>query len=319
MAEIIMKRNMSNSSKALIVGIQGFIGHALGSWLEAQGVTVYGIDVRVPAASTRVKAMDVQDGNALKRVLEQWAPDVIFQLAGNAGLTDEALLWNSHVTATYTLLCSVKAACPRARIVVLGSAAEYGSHAGAMSRIAEDQLVLPDTAYGKVKLAQIQLAQKLGLELGLDVLCVRLFNTLGPGQGPHLVGGAMINRLYEVLARKETVFEVYDPDSERDYLDVRDVARLLGLMAREAESNCQWSPMQLASGEATRVLDLAALLLQVAGVSNLVELKSIHAHKPTRYVGQPVTLQRLLNDRPIREISVKDSLRDMWQWKIEQV
>ena len=147
---------------------------------------------------------------------------------------------------------------------------------------------------------------------------VRLFNTLGPGQGQHLVGGAMVERLHEVLAKGETALEVYDPDSERDYLDVRDVARLLWLIAAEAESIPRRVPIQVASGEATRVLELATFLLDAAGANNQVEIRPIQTQRPTCFVGRPTTLQRLLGQRPIREISVRDSLRDMWQWQTEQ-
>jgi nucleoside-diphosphate-sugar epimerase len=281
-------------------------------------VTVYGIDTRIKEASTQTWSIDVQDDDALKSVLNRCAPDVIFQLAGIARVTDEALLWKSHVAATESLLFAVQAVCPRARIVVLGSAAEYGSHASAVRSIAEAENTLPDTAYGRAKLAQSTLAQELGLKLGLDVVRIRLFNTLGPGQGQHLVGGAMVKRLHEMLARRETVLEVYDPESERDYLDVRDVVRLLWLVATEAESVPQRPSLQIASGEATRVLDLATFLLDAAGASSHVEIKPIQTHQPTCYVGRPTTIQQLLGNRPIREFSVKDSLRDMWQWQTEQ-
>ncbi len=304
--------------KVLIVGVCGFIGSVLRSRLEAQGVTVYGIDTRIREASAQIWSIDVQDHAAVKQVLDRCVPDVIFQLAGHAGDTDEALLWSSHVTATQSLLFAAHAACPEARIVVLGSAAEYGSHASHVDPIAEEQHELPDTAYGRAKLAQSTLARELGFTLGLDVIRVRLFNTLGPGQGQHLVGGAMVKRLHEVLARRGTVFEVYDPQSERDYLDVRDVARLLWLIATEAESAPQQPPIQIASGEAARVLDLATFLLDAAGVSEHVKLKLIQTHQPTCYIGRPTTMRQLLGDRPIREFSVKDSLRGMWQWQTEQ-
>ena len=311
-------KDMSLSQKVLIVGVCGFIGSALRSWLEAHDITVYGVDTRVRKATTQICSIDVQDYSALKLVLERCAPDVVFHLTGIAGVTDEALLWKSHVTATHSLLFAVQAACPQARIVVLGSAAEYGSQASSVNPIAEDQSAFPDTAYGRAKLAQSILAQELGLQLGLDVIRVRLFNTLGPGQGRHLVGGAMIKRLRELLVRRETVFEVYDPESERDYLDVRDVARLLWLIATTAESAPQQPPIQIASSEATRVLDLARILLDAAGANNQVEIKPIQTYQPTCYVGRPATMQQLLGKRPVREFSVKHSLRDMWQWQTEQ-
>jgi nucleoside-diphosphate-sugar epimerase len=286
------------------------------TWLETQGISVFGVDKHVEKTTAQTWPIDVQEGDALKAVLDQCTPDVIFLLTGAAGLADEAALWSSHVAATRAVLVAAQATSPKARIVILGSAAEYGSQVNTSTPISEAQSAIPDTAYGKAKLAQSTLAQELGLQLGLDVVRVRLFNTLGPGQGQHLVGGAMVKRLHDVLMKGEKFFKVYDPASARDYLDVRDVVRLLWLIATEAKATLQQPPIQIASGKAVRVLELARHLLEVAEAGTRIEIEPIQTSTPTCYVGTLTTLRQLLDQRPIQQISVRDSLHDMWLWQI---
>jgi NDP-hexose 4-ketoreductase len=320
MNTIIMASNFRervNRPRVFITGINGFVGSAVRQWLETQGVAVYGADRKVGVVATSTWVLDLQDVNALSVALKQCLPDVVFHLAGAVGTVDKKVLHDAHVGTTYALLKSVHVICPQARVVVLGSAAEYGSHASVLPQISEETSACPDTLYGKEKLAQSELAQALGLELEIDVIRVRLFNTLGLGQGPHLVAGAMVKRLQQVFQSGGRVFEVYDPDSERDYLDIRDAARLLWLVATQAKHDPKQLPVQIASGEAMRVIDLAMLLLEVAGLTEKVEVKSMPGGVPTRYIGKPTTLQQWLGSVSVRQISIRDSLRDMWQWQIE--
>jgi nucleoside-diphosphate-sugar epimerase len=317
---MIMTNNLRkgvNRPLVFITGINGFVGSAVRQWLETQGVAVYGADRKVGIIGASTWVLDLQDVNALSTALKQCLPDVIFHLAGAVGTVDEKVLHDAHAGTTYALLQSVHAICPWARVVVLGSAAEYGSHASVLPQILEETLACPDTLYGKEKLAQSELAQALGLELGIEVIRVRLFNTLGMGQGSHLVAGALVKRLQQVFLSGGHVFEVYDPDSERDYLDIRDAARLLWLVASQGKHDPKQWPIQIASGEATRVTDLAMLLLEIAGLTDKVEVKSMQNGAPTRYIGRPTTLQQWLGNVSVRQISVRDSLRDMWQWQIE--
>lgn len=309
---------MSGRSRVFIAGAGGFIGCALGTWLESHGIVVFGADKQVTDGVAKVQPVDLVDLTAVTGMLKHCAPDVIFHVAGAVGTRDESLLEQVHIVTTRTLLLAARSACPTARVVVFGSAAEYGSRALETGRITEDALPQPDSAYGRSKLMQSELARMMGSELNLDVIRVRLFNTLGPGQGTQLVAGAMVQRLYQTLAQGGERFEVYDPDSKRDYLDVRDVVRLVWIVATHTPRDVSHPPIQIASGEGVTVRELAGALLRASNVADRVQPVWIPAARLTSSVGEPSTLWQMLGHEAIRQIRMSDSLRDMWAWQVRQ-
>ncbi len=309
---------MREESRVLIAGARGFVGHGLDTWLRSNGIEVLGADKRVSGLDGSLARVDFLDSSQTLSVLKDWLPSVVVHAIGTVGQADEEVLEQVHVETTRVLLRTVNEACPDARVVVIGSAAEYGANELNLVRIPEKTVPHPVSAYGKSKLKQLLLAEALGQELGLDVVPVRLFNTLGPSQGPQLVAGAMIQRLHCAVTAGITEVEACDPDSQRDFLDVRDVARLIWLVATSIDRRTNRPPIQIAAGEATTIRELALELLRVAGLSNCVRYVWKRDTAPTRSIGDPTTLRTLLGSRPIRQLKLSDSLQDMWSWQLTQ-
>ena len=311
------QHSRNDFARVLVAGSNGFIGKALCRYLFTQGLSVSGLDRMIGHRDDSSWQIDLLNEAEVNRVLRQVMPNVVFHSVGVVGSDDEDQLHLAHVETTRILLQSVHKECSSARVVVLGSAAEYGHSTMSSGQVTEDSPPHPVSAYGKSKLIQSELARHLASELSLDVVCVRLFNILGPGQTPQLVGGAMVNRLWMAIQDHLKYLDVYDPDSERDFLDVRDVARLLWRVATQLERNQARPPIHIASGEPTTVSELARTLLTAANVNTSVELRLINRPSRTSMIGQPLTLKRLLESTPVRQISLVDSLRDMWEWIIQ--
>jgi nucleoside-diphosphate-sugar epimerase len=309
---------MNKPMRVLVTGASGFVGQALSNWLVSDGQQVFGADRRTLGGSSNIASADLLDLQATTYLLERCVPEIIFHATGAVGTADEVLLEQAHVETTRTLLSAAQVACPAARIIVIGSAAEYGSSALTISAIAEDTLPQPDSAYGRSKLKQSILARTMGRELGLDVICVRLFNTLGPGQSPQLVAGSMIQRLHTVLKQRLDWLEVFDPDSVRDFLDIRDVARLIWMVATHLERGRNSQPIQIASGEGVTIRQLAYELLRAAEAISPVRLIWKLADRSTVSIGEPSLLHSLAENQPLRQISLETSLSDMWRWQIHQ-
>lgn len=306
------------SRRVVLAGSSGFIGRALREHLNAQGHRVFGMDQRVSRDGEGFWSLDLTDVNRVSHVLELSAPDYIFHVAGLVNSDNASALYQAHVETTRALLEATKRAAPLARVVVLGSAAEYGLACNSGEPIREGTEPMPETAYGKSKLAQSRVADRLAVQMGLDVICVRLFNILGPGQGSHLVGGAMVDRLYKALAEGAQQLVVYDPSSERDYLDVRDVVRLLWIVATKVAQDSDRPPIHIASGKGTAVIDLASWLLQAARAESRLSLERVPGQTSTTLIGEPTTLVRLIGEGRIQRLSLAESLRDMWAWEIRR-
>jgi len=312
-----LNHHKTHLPRIFVAGSNGFIGSILCKYLSSQGYFVYGADQYNTVKEKAFWCLDLVKVEEISQLLKQCSPDYIFHVTGLVGSEDENALNHAHVETTRALLLATYAASPLAKILVLGSAAEYGcNHDG--SPIREGSATYPDSPYGRSKLAQSKLALQLSRELQLDVIRVRLFNSMGPGQGPMLVAGAMVKRLYKSLIEKTEFFDVYDPFSVRDFLDVRDIVRLLWFVARDLEKNCEREPIHIATGEGVSIVDLARRLFEIAEIGNRLKLKLIPSPMSTHLVGEPTTLIKKCGTGQIKRISIFESLKDMWQWEVSQ-
>ena len=69
-----------------------------------------------------------------------------------------------------------------ARVVVVGSAEQYGAVDADGGPITEDTECRPLSPYGVSKMQAEEVALTADRDLGLGVVCVRAFNHTGPGQ-----------------------------------------------------------------------------------------------------------------------------------------
>jgi nucleoside-diphosphate-sugar epimerase len=304
--------NPPGRPRILVTGSNGFIGRALvGHFLEI-GAVVHGIDITASRDPGETMILDLVDRTALKTGLDKARPEYVFHAAGVVS-EDEARLDAAHVETTRSLLEGVRSVCPGARVVIVGSAAEYGcpNESGPLK---EGTKASPVSAYGRSKLRQSELARRLAADWGLDVVRVRLFNTLGPGQGPHLVAGATVERLRRAVADHSGWLDVFDPESRRDFLDVRDAARLLWLTASRVEPEPDRPPVHVATGVGTTIEELARTLLEVSGHSGRTKMRLVQNAEPTSIIGEAATLRKILGEDPLIRINLRESLLDMWNW-----
>ncbi|HXZ63008.1 MAG TPA: GDP-mannose 4,6-dehydratase, partial [Acidimicrobiales bacterium] len=106
--------------RALITGGKGFVGQWLAAHLAERGDEVAAIDVET----------DVADGGAVRRVMDDVAPDAVYHLAA---LTHVGESWDdpSHVLrvnvlGTAEILAAARAVASAPRVLVVSSAEVYG-------------------------------------------------------------------------------------------------------------------------------------------------------------------------------------------------
>jgi nucleoside-diphosphate-sugar epimerase len=152
--------------------------------------------------------------------------------------------------------------------------------------------------------------------MGLDVVRLRLFNTLGPGQGPALVGGGMVKRLREQMETGAGVLTVREPRSVRDFLDVRDIADVIFRVAGSTAIETSVAPLNVCSGEGLSIAALAGELLAASGTSVRLAWEGLDL-KGSRVVGSNRTLAGILAGGAVKKISTLQSLADMWAVEID--
>ncbi len=278
---------------AMVTGGNGFIGRHLVSALRRRGVAVTTLGRTPPIDATDATHVALEgswDSGALDRALEQCAPDCIFHLAGRArGTPDE--LTHANVDLMISLVQALTRTGLRAKLVVAGSAAEYGSAIRDGEPIGETSVGVPLSEYGAVKLAQTCVALDHAQTTGRPVLVARIFNPLGAHMPAHLAIGDFAAQIGG-MPRSGGTLRVGNIDVRRDMIDVEHVATLLCDLA---ENPFACGVVNLCSGEAPRLRDLVAMLIEGFGrkVSIEADQDRVRGNELRTIVGSVDRLARL--------------------------
>lgn len=272
--------------KALVTGSGGFVGRELLRHLEAEGDDVVGLD--------RHSGADVTDPDAMRRLIAAHRPEAVYHLAAvsHVGASWDAPLEVFRVNAEGAL--NVLRACKEAgvdRVVLVGSADEYGAVREEDLPLGEDAPLRPMTPYGASKVAADYLGLQAFLGDGLPVIRVRAFNHTGPAQPDRFVVPALARRIAraEREGRKEVPVGSLEPI--RDFTDVSDVVAAYRLLVLHGEPGEVYN---VCSGEARSVAAIAERLLGLA--RHPIELVADPA------LLRPVDVPRLVGDnRRLRE------------------
>jgi len=225
--------------KILITGISGFIGNSLKEFIARTlpSFEVYGIDSALTKSTKRYFKRDLNDRKSIKTIIEKVSPKYIFHLAGLTNKKDHRKLVSANILPTYNLLDSLlDLKNVKTRVIIPGSAAEYGRVSQKNMPVKETHPLEPINFYGYVKMYQTLLALSF-CEKGLDVVVGRIFNAIGWGSPKGLAMGSFANQVSLIEKGKRRVIAgVRDLSSKRDYLDIRDICSALVAIAKKGNS-----------------------------------------------------------------------------------
>lgn len=213
-------------TRVLLTGAGGFLAGPLAERLAARKPFLASHRPRPDA-----RAYDLTNPAAARALVRDASPSLIFHLAGRTRPGSWEEHWRAHVSASVNLLEALSSADRPARVVIVGSAAEYGA-AGGRRVVREDAALEPLSLYGAGKAAQSLAA--LTFNRGpIEVVVARIFNVLGPGTPENLAPGAFARQIAEIeQGRQSPELKVGDLAARRDYVDVRDAADALVLLGR---------------------------------------------------------------------------------------
>jgi len=235
----------------LITGVAGFIGSHLAEALVEQGTSVVGIDnfdpyydetlkrrnlADVEAAAARTgggfafSQLDLLDGPALQRVMQQHKPQTVIHLAASAGVRPSIaspVRWvSNNAVGTQVLLSACQEAAVE-RIICASSSSVYGN---CRTTPFHEQLDVsePISPYAASKRACELLAFTHHHLHKQPVAMLRFFTVFGPRQRPDLAISLFMRKVHA-----GTPIEVFGPlETARDYTYVADtVAGILSAAA----------------------------------------------------------------------------------------
>ncbi|MET9439232.1 NAD-dependent epimerase/dehydratase [Streptomyces sp. NPDC006610] len=273
--------------RVLLIGANGYLGRFVADRLLADPAVQLTALGRGDDADVRFDLASGSPG-ALTRFLDAVHPGVVINCAG--ATRGGARELTRHNTVAVATVCEAlrRSGCG-ARLVQLGCAAEYGpSQPG--SSTAEDAVPRPGGPYGVSKLA----ATELVLGSGLDAVVLRVFSPAGPGTPAGSPLGRLAEAMRRALQTGDGELKLAGLGAQRDFVDVRDVARAVHAASLSAAQGV----INIGSGRAVRLREAAAILARVAGYGGaLHELDAPPGLRPTIGHPRPEPLAHALGQR----------------------
>jgi GDP-4-dehydro-6-deoxy-D-mannose reductase len=292
--------------RALVTGAGGFVGPYLLDHLRASGDEVGGTDLEV----------DITDPASIRRALEEARPEVVYHLAA---LSHVGTSWDApvdvfrvNVEGTLNVLLAALEAGVQ-RVLLIGSAEEYGIVPAERMPITEDEQLRPVTPYGASKAAAEMAASHVYRGRDLEVVAVRAFNHLGPGQSDALVAPAIARQVAEAEAEEggDGVVRTGDLTPKRDFTDVRDVVRAYRLLVEHGEPGEAYN---VCTGRAVAVQEVADHLVSLARRPLRLELdpSRLRPVEVPVHWGDNTKLRKATGWEP--EIPLDQALADILEW-----
>ncbi len=291
--------------KALITGGTGFAGRHLAAHCAEAG------DEVVTLARGGDVPADLLDAAATRFAVAQTAPDVVYHLAAQAHVgrswEDPATTLHENLAMAANLLEAVRHESPDATVVAVSSGEVYGPPAALP--VDEHAPLRPQNPYAVSKAATDLLARFYADAHGLRVVRPRAFNHAGPGQEPIYAIATFARQVALGIdaGEKPIVVVTGNPDTRRDYTDVRDVVRAYRLLAGGGEPGEAYN---VCSGRTASAAELVRALAEIAGVEvdHRVDPDLVRAHEVMEIRGSAQKLRAATGWAP--EIALTDTLRD---------
>ena len=247
--------------KALITGSRGFVGKHLAAELTDSGYAVNGMDL---ADDDYTSSVDLLDKDAVRSSIKAQQPDMLFHLAAQASVPlswdDPQRTYELNLIGTLNLLEAVRQEKSTCRIVIIGSADQYGvtTHSDAISESEEQH---PQNPYAASKRAQEEIALIYVNRYLLDICMTRSFNHCGPGQKLGFLVPDICTGIAQVEKGNAQFLKVGNTESIRDFTDVRDVVRAYKLIC---EKGINGEVYNVGSGVGRKVRDVLDALVSMA-------------------------------------------------------
>jgi len=263
-------------SKIIVTGGAGFIGSHIVDRILREGYEVLVIDDlsqgRLDNISQHlsdenfkfIKA-DIRDSERINTIVKD--ADAILHQAAVVSVTrsleDPAYTNDVNVTGTLNLLKASTNSNVK-KFIYASSCAVYGD--AKAPRQSEETPTSPKSPYAATKVAAENHCKTFNRLYGLEAIPLRYFNVYGARQsyGPY---SGVITNFIDRLIREEPPVIHGDGEQARDFVDVSDIveANILALERAGVSSD----PINIGTGTATSIKDLANLLIDITGRRNL--------------------------------------------------
>ena len=315
--------------RALITGVNGFAGSHLAEYLLAHtDLEVWGTDISSNDRNIahirddlELVVGDMSDPDVASDILSQTQPDYIFHLAAQAFVP---LSWSdpwqtiaNNIRLQLNILKTLVDTGSRPRVLVVGSADEYGVIAADELPVTEATPLRPYSPYAVSKIAQDMLGYQYFASHALPIVRVRPFNHIGARQSPAFVTSDFAKQIAEIeQGQREAELHVGNLEARRDFTDVRDMVRAYYLALQHGEEGQVYN---LGSERAESIQELLSMLLEMSEA----EIEVVQEPARLRPTDVPVVVSDCSKFRErtgwSATVSLRDSLESVLKYWRERV
>ena len=307
--------------KVLIIGVNGFVGAHLCHELIKNGYECYGADLNDKNFNIKeviFLQVDILKYDMVSELIKKVEPDYIINLAA---ISSVKLSWeipqktfDINVNGTLNILEAIrKNNLIKTRMLLIGSSEQYGDidYSKPVSEKYELNALNP---YGISKATQEKIAKLYVKAYDMEIIMVRAFNHIGPGQGKGFVVPDFCSQIVEIEKEKrEPIIKVGNLKAKRDFTDVRDIVKAYRLLLEKGKSGEIYN---VGCGETISIQEILNILISYSKKNIKIEIDS----NKFRAIETPkiqCNNSKLVNETkwtPI--ISIEESLEDvMAYWR----
>jgi len=265
--------------KVLVTGASGFAGSHLVEALVAEKKhevfgTVYGTPGYIGDIldAQHIVAIDLTSQEKVQELFQSIKPDYVFHLAAFAAVGnsfEKALITiQNNTVLQMNLLEAVRQYCPDSRLLIVGSAEEYGISKPEEVPINENHPFRPANPYAVSKVSQDLLAYAFAQSYHLNIVRVRPFNHIGERQTPDFAIPAFAQQIVRIERGEQQKLQVGNLDAIRDFTDVKDVVSAYMLLMEKGQVGEVYN---IGSGVGRKMLDMLNMLVSQAKVAVPIE------------------------------------------------
>lgn len=309
--------------RALITGVGGFVGPHLVAALRRETTwELFGL-CRHPGASEGYApiGVDLLDRARVAAAVAEIAPTHVFHLAAQSHVPtshdDAGATLVNNIVGQVNLLDACRVLPEPPRVLIVGSAEEYGLVRAEEMPLDEAQPFRPTSPYAVSKVAQDLLGWQYFVSHELPVVRVRPFSHIGPGQSDRFAIPAFSRQIAEIEAgRAAPVVRVGNLEAQRDFLDVRDVVRAYYLALTRGTPGAVYN---IGSGVPVRLQAMLDLLLSLspARVEVATDPARLRPSDVPVLAADSGALRAATGWQPA--IPLEQSVRDILEWWREEV
>jgi GDP-4-dehydro-6-deoxy-D-mannose reductase len=304
--------------RVLITGASGLAGGHLARACAQAGDEVIGVSRSgtIPDGAGEGRRLDLNDAAAVRQMLAEIAPDVVYHLAALSSVgrswEEPASTMQDNVNTAVNLLEALRREAPRARTVWASTCEVYGP--ATQLPIEEAAPLKPANPYAVSKVAGDLLAGVYADAHGLQIVRARPFNHAGPGQRPIFILSSLAQQAARARIAGARRIEIVtgNPDTRRDFTDVRDVVRAYRLLA---ELDDRGGVYNICSGRSVSAADQVALLAEIIApieVEHTVDPARVRATEVMDLRGSNERIHQATGWQP--ELPLRQTMADTLQW-----